>query len=57
MLNEELMPIAWDPYSTSIFVFQRRKKKKNRSNFCWKVVKVCVGSICEGIETFLLLKY
>ena len=32
-----------------------RREKRNRTDFYWEVVKVCVGNIWhEGIETFCL---
>ena len=47
------MPVAWHPKKWWNFCMSEDDKKRNRANFYWKVLKVCVGSMqYEGIETF-----
>ena len=44
-LNKELTPAAWHPNRWWHWCKSENEKKGNKSNFYWRVIKVCVGRI------------
>ena len=44
-LNEELMTISWHAKRWWDWCVSEDEKKRKRSNFYWRVLKLCVGSI------------